>query len=100
MGHVLLQESSTTEPSTMVLLSTRIQKVLELLDNTVYEDEVFPKYIYNNLHRIYTTIHYSAPEIISMRNEEFGIECYKHIDVLKKFNVDIQIQKIMNGKDM
>ena len=40
MDHTLFQKYSTTE-----LLFTRIKKVLELLDNTVYEDEVFPKYI-------------------------------------------------------
>jgi len=95
MDHTLFQKYSTTE-----LLLTRIKKVLELLDNTVYEDEVFPKYIYNNLYRIYTTLYYSAPEIIGIRNTEFGIECYKHSDVFKKFNVDIPIQRIMHGKDI
>jgi hypothetical protein len=95
MGHTIFKPHHH-----VVLLSERIEKVLILLSNTSLEGEPFPKNIYDNLRRIYTRIQYTAPEIIGMCNEEFGCECIKHVDAFKKFNVNTQIQNIMQGKDI
>jgi hypothetical protein len=95
MGHKMFKPHHT-----ILLLLSRIEKVLALLNNTMLDGESFPMEIYNSLYRIYISIHYTAPEVIGNRNKEFGCECFKHIEVLKKFNVDEKIQNIMQGKDM
>ena len=95
MGHKIFNSHPNT-----VLLLLRIKKVLILLTNTTHDGEPFPKKIYDNLHRIYTSLQYTAPEIIGNRNEEFGYECFKNDDILKKFGVDEQIRYIMQGKNL